>query len=68
MRLTKEGKKKRDEAFGEDSFLTNRLLQILDIPAGDLEHLLQTHKGLIEKLRERDGVEHGEDTVSTGAN
>ncbi|HET7577661.1 MAG TPA: MarR family transcriptional regulator [Bacillales bacterium] len=50
MRLTPEGKKKKKEAFGEGSYLVNRLSRVLEIPDKDLEHLFQTHQKIIEKL------------------
>lgn len=58
MRLTREGKEKKDEAFGEDSVLVKKLSKVLEIPSEDLEHLLRTHERIIEQLENKgDGVE-----------
>lgn len=53
MRLTPEGEKKQNEAFGEDSLLTKKLLRMLEVADKDLEHLLHTHTQLLEKLQGR---------------
>lgn len=55
MRLTSEGEKKQNEAFGDDSLLVKRLSKILEIPEEDLEHLLRIHEQIMEKLQPQDG-------------
>ncbi|HET7657661.1 MAG TPA: MarR family transcriptional regulator [Bacillales bacterium] len=50
MRLTEKGEEIKQQAFGEDSSLVNNLANLLDIPQEDLDHLLQTHEKIIEKL------------------
>lgn len=50
MRLTQQGKDIKDQAFGEESALVSRLTYLLEIPEIELDHLLQTHKTIIEKL------------------
>ncbi|HET7657363.1 MAG TPA: MarR family transcriptional regulator [Bacillales bacterium] len=57
MRLTNEGKAKQNEAFGDDSFLVERLSRILEIPGEDLEHLLRIHDQILEKWRQGDDKE-----------
>ncbi|MFC4617592.1 MarR family winged helix-turn-helix transcriptional regulator [Camelliibacillus cellulosilyticus] len=51
MRLTKEGEKKNNEAFQDDSILMKRLMRIAEINPSDLNHLYETHKKILEKLQ-----------------
>jgi len=64
MRLTPEGDKKQNEAFGENSLLTKRLFRILEVADEDLMHLLHTHTQLLEKLKGKgDEIKDGERAV-----
>lgn len=64
MRLTPQGEKKQKEAFGGESLLWKKLSRVLEIPEKDLNHLLQTHEQMLEKLqREGDETINEESTI-----
>jgi len=55
VKLTEKGMDIQKEAFGENSILTKKLENILDIPKEDIHHLLKIHERILQKLHQEEG-------------
>ncbi|WAH38267.1 MarR family winged helix-turn-helix transcriptional regulator [Alicyclobacillus dauci] len=51
MRLTDKGQDLEEQAYGDDSLISQAVLRFLELPDDDLDRLLQIHQRLIDILR-----------------
>lgn len=50
IHLTEKGKKLLQDVMNEDSILMKKLNNVLELPEGELQHLLQLHQLVLSKL------------------